>query len=293
MCLKFQKKMLFLHVKLVFLSIMTNNFEIKLYDSEKIRITTYGSTPDDYKYHVIYVHGFKGFKDWGFVPYLGEYFEKKGIYLITFNFSLNGIGDKFDEFTEMEKFAANTFSREIFELNEVINNYKAGLFCSNPKKVSLIGHSRGGAIAALCSNNVNVNKIALWSAIAKLDRYTDRQKQVWKKDGFVEILNTRTNQVMKLNSTLLDDVENNKDGSLSMQKALCNLQKPLLIAHGTNDLTVPIEEGEQLFEWSNKELASFVKIEKASHTFDIQHPFAGTNDKFEELLEKTYKFIIH
>ncbi|MFH0735069.1 MAG: alpha/beta hydrolase [bacterium] len=272
---------------------MTNNFEIKLPDAEKIRITAFGSNPNDYKYHAVYVHGFKGFKDWGFVPYMGEYFEKRGVYLITFNFSLNGIGDKLNEFTEMDKFAANTFTREMLELNRLIKDYSEGYFSSNPQKLTLIGHSRGGAIAALCSDNIFVNKTVLWSSIAKLDRYTARQKQIWKKTGYVEVVNTRTNQVMKLNSTLLEDIENNKNSTLSLQKALKNLHKPLLILHGTNDVSVPIEEGEQLYKWSNKEFSGFIKIDKASHTFDIQHPYTGTNDKFEKLLEETHKFIIH
>jgi len=39
----------------------------------------------------VYVHGFKGFKDWGFVPYIGETFASKGFAFLTFNFSHNGI----------------------------------------------------------------------------------------------------------------------------------------------------------------------------------------------------------
>lgn len=268
------------------------NLEIILEDLEKIKITTNGNSPSEFKHHAVFVHGFKGFKNWGFIPYFSEYCAKKGIYLITFNFSLNGIGEDPLELSEMDKFAKNTFTREVFELNKIIESFENGFFGkTNNSKLTLIGHSRGGAISALCADNINVEKLVLWAAIAKLDRYTERQKAYWKKVGFIEIENTRTHQMMRLNSTLLDDIESNKDDSLSMEKALKKLCKPILIAHGTNDLTVPIEEGEQLYNWTNKEYSKFVKIDKAAHTFDVQHPFTTSNEKFNKLLEETYSFI--
>ncbi|HPN38820.1 MAG TPA: alpha/beta hydrolase [Melioribacteraceae bacterium] len=271
---------------------MKKDIEIILPDNEKIKLTTYGKNPDNYSNHLIYVHGFKGFKDWGFIPYMGEYFEKLGIFVITFNFSLNGIGEEPTEFTEIDKFSKNTFSREVYELNFILEKYQAGLFGNSIKnKLSILGHSRGGSIATFCGSNPIVNKVVLWASIAKLDRYTERQKEIWKKEGFVEIVNTRTNQVMRLDVSLLHDIESNKDDRLSIEKAIKNLNKPLLIAHGTNDLTVPIEEGYQLLDWSNKELTNFIKVEKGSHTFDITHPFMGSNEKFEFLLKETYNFI--
>lgn len=271
---------------------MKQNFNINLPDNEIIKVSIYGNNPDEYKYHLIYVHGFKGFKDWGFIPYMADYFEKRGIFTITFNFSLNGIGEKEDEFTEIDKFAKNTFSREVFELSYLLEKYKEGYFGKfSDKQLTLLGHSRGGAISIFCANNPLVNKVVLWASIAKLDRYTERQKQQWKKDGYVEVINTRTNQVFKLNVTLLDDIEKNKDDKLSIQKALSTLYKPILIAHGSNDLTVPMEESYQIYEMTNKNYSKHLIIDKASHTFDINHPFNGSNNKFDLLLNETYNFI--
>jgi hypothetical protein len=54
---------------------------------------------------IIFVHGFKGFKDWGFGPYLAKYLSTKGFFVITFNFSHNGVSIPMDEFTELDKFA--------------------------------------------------------------------------------------------------------------------------------------------------------------------------------------------
>ena len=41
---------------------------------------------------------------------------------------------------------------------------------------------------------------------------------------------------------------------------------------------------------SNKELTEFVKIQATGHTFDIVHPFQGTNPKFEKVLNNTLEF---
>ena len=41
---------------------------------------------------VVVVHGFKGFKDWGFFPHLCEEIAAGGHAVVSFNFSWNGIG---------------------------------------------------------------------------------------------------------------------------------------------------------------------------------------------------------
>ena len=270
---------------------MRKDFLLVTKKSNKIRITVYGSDNLKSAPCLIFVHGFKGFKDWGFGPYIGDYFAKKGFFVITFNFSHNGIGEGKTEFTELDKFAENTFSLEVAELNEVIDAYINSFFGGKSDKgIGIAGHSRGGAIALLTSQNrPEVKAVTVWSSVSKLDRYSERQKEEWRKKGVFNILNTRTKQVMPLNLTLLDDIENNGD-ALSIQNAAKNLSKPFLIIHGENDLAVPFQEAEQLLEWADKENSELIKIDKAGHTFDIKHPFEESNPKFETVLDKTENF---
>jgi len=270
---------------------MSSEFLLISKKSNKIRFTVYGLENLKSAPCLIFVHGFKGFKDWGFGPYIGDYFAKKGFFVITFNFSHNGIGEGKTEFTELDKFSENTFSLEVEELNEVIDAYQNSFFGGKADKgIGITGHSRGGAIALLTSQNRSeVKAVSVWSSVSKLDRYSERQKEEWRKKGVFNILNTRTKQVMQLNLTLLDDIENNSE-ELSIKNAARNLSKPFLIVHGENDLAVPFHEAEQLLEWSSKESSVFVKIDKAGHTFDIKHPFDGSNPKFETVLDKTENF---
>ena len=274
---------------------MNKDYTFSASDGEKLRITTYLNKSLFFGKTLVFVHGFKGFKDWGFGPYLGEYFANRGFFVITFNFSHNGIGENKTEFNELEKFAKNTFSREVRELNEIISAFRNDFFeVKGNTTLGLIGHSRGGAIVPLTASKRNdVDAVVTWAAISKLDRYSKRQNQEWRKKGFFEILNTRTNQMMRLDIGLLDDIENNANSSLNIENALKNLNKPLLIAHGEQDLAVPIAEAEQLYNWSDKSRTEFYKLFSTGHTFDIVHPFNSTSEKFEKLLDKTTNFFVN
>ena len=213
-------------------------------------------------------------------------------FVITFNFSHNGIGENLTEFTELDKFAENTFSLEISELSELIEAYKSNFFGESiNQSLGLLGHSRGGGISILTSKQVNdIKATAVWASVSNFDRYSNRQKEVWRKKGVFEVLNTRTKQVMRLNVSLLDDLEKNKSTTLNIENAVKNLNKPLFIAHGEQDLAVPLSEAEVLYSWSNKDMTEFYRIPSTGHTFDAKHPFEGSNPGLDSLLEKTGNF---
>jgi dienelactone hydrolase len=54
---------------------------------------------------IIFLHGFKGFKNWGPFPFVCEQIASHGFISIAFNFSHNGIGEDFLNFTELDRFA--------------------------------------------------------------------------------------------------------------------------------------------------------------------------------------------
>lgn len=271
---------------------MKKDFILKTPSSDVIRISTFENEDLKVKPCVIFIHGFKGFKDWGFVQYLAEDFSQCGFFVITFNFSHNGVGNSLTEFDELEKFAKNTISREVEELGLVVNSYKNAIFTSNvSEKVGILGHSRGGGVSLiLASQKSEISAVAVWASISKFDRYTKKQIDSWKKDGFTEVLNSRTNQMMKLGIELLNDIEANKHDLLSIEKAVRNLNKPLFIAHGDQDTSVPFVEAEEIYSWADKDLTTFLEIPAAGHTFDVVHPFNGSNPKFDLLLTKTNSF---
>lgn len=271
---------------------MKKDFVLITKKSEKIRITAYGYDNKNSAPCLIFVHGFKGFKDWGFWPFVGNYFADNGYFVITFNFSHNGIGQNLTEFTELDKFAANTFSLEYEELNEIIDAYLNNFFGGRSNlPIGVVGHSRGGGTSLLVSSGRNeIGAAVLWASISNFNRYSPRQIEEWRNKGVFEVLNTRTNQMMKLNFSLIEDLEKNEDNLLNLENAAKNLNKPLLILHGEQDLAVPIKEAEQIYNWSNREISEFHKISATGHTFEVTHPFEGSNPKLDFVLEKTMKF---
>ena len=271
---------------------MHNDFVFRTSKDNVLNITAYGIENIGKIPCIFLVHGFKGFKDWGFGPYIGEFLSENGFFVCTFNFSHNGIGNNPTEFTELNKFAENTFSLEISELSELIDAYFNGFFGKvTDSGIGLIGHSRGCGIALLTAlNKKNVNAVAVWASVSDFDRYSERQKEKWRKKGIFEVLNSRTKQVMRLNLGLLEDLEKNRDSLLNIEKSVKGLNRPLLIVHGEQDLAVPVKEGEKLYNLSNKDLTDFVKIPATGHTFDVVHPFKGSNPKFEKVLSRTLDF---
>ena len=272
---------------------MSKDFILTTTRNDNIRLTAFGINKISSAPCLIFVHGFKGFKDWGFGPYLGQYFADRGFFVLTFNFSHNGVGESLTEFVELDKFADNTFSLEISELTEIIDAYLNGFFgtVGDKRKIGLVGHSRGGAISLLTARRKpEINAVGIWASVSKLDRYSERQKENWRKKGAFEVQNSRTKQIMRLNLSLLEDIEKNKAGLLNIENAVRNLNRPLFIAHGSEDLAVPVAEAEQIYEWSNKDLTEFFKIAAVGHTFGMKHPFEGSNLKFDLLLDKTITF---
>jgi len=271
---------------------MNKDFVLNTKKNEKIRISCYGYENIESAPCLICVHGFKGFKDWGFWPYVGKFLAENGFFVLTFNFSHNGVGESLTEFSELNKFADNTISLELDELDEIADAYLDNNF-GNVKnlRLGILGHSRGGGEAFLFgSRKKQIKAVVTWAAVANFNRYSKRQEKQWFNRGYFEVLNSRTNQMMRLNVSLLEDIQNNKENLLNIEKAVSQLNKPLLLIHGEQDLTVPIKEAELIYKNSNKELTELYRITATGHTFDITHPFVGSNPKFDSVLEKTLDF---
>lgn len=261
-------------------------------DGERLAVSTYGQPDPDHPRCAIYVHGFKGFKDWGFVPYIGEFLARRKFLVVTFNFSHNGIGAVSTEFTELDKFERNTFSREVRELSEVIDACRDGVFGpSDGMTLGLLGHSRGGGIALLtAARRPEADAVVTWSSVATFDRYSEETKKKWRRDGYIEVVNQRTGQIMRLGLELLDDFEQHKADSLNIEKAVKNLSRPLLIVHGDDDESVPVEEARQIYAWADKQKTLLATIPDTGHTFGAKHPFEGTNPELDEALTRSADF---
>ncbi|MEI7485120.1 MAG: prolyl oligopeptidase family serine peptidase [Ignavibacteriota bacterium] len=244
---------------------------------------------------LLFCHGFKGFKDWGCFPYMFDKFANANIFTVSFNFSLNGVDNEKNnpvDFERLDDFARNTFSEELDDLGCVIDYLEEvkDKYNYNFDSLILAGHSRGGGIAILkTAEDKRIKKLITLASVDELNRYGDETKRMWKERGFVEALNTRTRQKMRMNVSLLEDLENNYS-RLNIKDAMKKANVPTLIMHGTEDLAVEKSEAETLYNLCNKDITKLVILEKTGHTFGAVHPFAGTTPHLEEVIEEIITF---
>jgi len=201
---------------------------------------------------VFLIHGYKGFKDWGFFPFLGASLASAGFRAVGFNFSGSGIGSDGATFSEVDLFERNTYSQELEDVSTVVRAFARPdeSFPFAPSgPTALFGHSRGGGMALLSAARVpHLETLVSWSSISSTDRWDEAAKASWRSQGGMDVVNSRTGQRFRLRTDLLDDVERNA-GRLDIESAARGLTIPFLIVHGEKDESVGAEEGRRLFGW--------------------------------------------
>ncbi len=241
---------------------------------------------------IVVCHGFKGFKDWGFFPYLADRLaQRTGALVVSFNFSGSGIGPDLETFSDLEAFACNTFSRELSDLGRILDGLAAGrlgqVTFEPPEVVGLIGHSRGAAAAVLVgAARPEVRVVVTWAGIGSVFRYEDYFAEGLEEDGVMQILNARTGQRLPLYRDVLDDMRANRT-ALDMEGGAALLGSTLLIVHGTDDEAVPIREAYALHGAAPG--SHLAVIEGAGHTMDASHPFPGSNPRLDEAVLLTVR----
>jgi alpha-beta hydrolase superfamily lysophospholipase len=240
---------------------------------------------------VVLCHGFKGFAHWGFFPYLAQTLAENGLTAITFDFSGSGIGPDRESFTEPGAFAGNTLSREQEDLENLVDYARRRKLIEG--KFGLFGHSRGGGTAILFTAGVdsNVSSLVTWSSISYPNRWSSEDVITWRRQGYVDVTNSRTGQIMRLDTDLLDDVELHGKTKLDIEAAARKIKVPWLIVHGTGDETVPSSEAEKLHSLSPG-VSTLRLIKGANHGFDAKHPLGEAPPVLEKVAQETVKFFV-
>ncbi len=244
---------------------------------------------------VILIHGFRAFKDWGFFPYFANKLNEAGYISACIDFSLNTVIDKEKSIFDMEKFAINTVSQEILEINSFIEDIVSGKVLTKSennlwnKQIYLIGHSLGGALAiSVASKNDNiVKKLVTINSISDFDIYTEKQKEKWFNLGYKEFFDSNTNQTFRLNLTFLTD-RLTYSGNKSVASMVSKLNIPYLILHSENDITVSLKASDILYNASNKQYTEKIILKHTNHTLGVKHPFTNSN----KYLDNTINIIV-
>ncbi|SFQ23047.1 alpha/beta hydrolase family protein [Salibacterium halotolerans] len=236
---------------------------------------------------VIICHGFKGYKDWNFFPYTAEELAGSGYYAIRFNFSCNGV-DK-EDFDELDKFAVNTYTRELKDLEALLQAAKDGdlpysdMFDTD--RTGIVGHSRGGATSIIfASEHPEVKSVVTWNGVADVDFLGEELKQDIREKGAGYIANKRTNQDMPIKANLLEDIESNRE-RFDILSRINEMHAPLHIIQGDADGSWLQEGAEKMRDAASEH--SLTIIEGGTHTFNAAHPMEHVPRELEQAMEKT------
>lgn len=238
---------------------------------------------------VVFCHGYKGFKDWGAWNLVARAFAEAGFFFMKFNFSHNGgTVDQPIDFPDLEAFAQNNFSKELEDLDRMIDHIKnSDRFKEegSSENISLIGHSRGGGMALIkAEEDSRVKNVITWAGICDFKaRFNEDSKEFkeWQKTGITYVENGRTKQQMPHDFQFYSDFKANED-RLTIRRAVNNISIPQLIIHGSEDQTVFKEEASALHSWNPKSRLEI--IEAANHVFGSRHPWV--ENEMPEYLRK-------
>ena len=227
---------------------------------------------------ILHVHGFKGFKDWGYFNLIANHAALRGFIFVKMNFSRNGTTPEHPvDFVELEAFGQNNFSIEQDDMGKVIDFVYASDFPVGPGELNLqqlylTGHSRGGAAVILKGyHDQRIKAIASWAGVNNLgSHYTPEEVKTWKDKGVTYVENSRTKQLMPLYFQLVEDYLKNEE-KLNVPLAIKKMNIPFLVIHGTHDPTVPVRMAYQTKEWNPSVHLDI--IEGADHVFGGAHPW--------------------
>jgi uncharacterized protein len=248
---------------------------------------------------VLFLHGFKGFKDWGTFPDACIEIASTGYAVLAMNFSLNGTGDNPYEFDRLDLFARETLSQDLEDVASVLEalrngTIKSSLVTMDTHNVAVIGHSRGGHTAVVAASELDqITLVVTWAAVSNvLKHWSEAQIKDWTTKGYTEILNSRTGQKMRVDRVVYDDAVENEKRLMAVNRVK-DLNLPCCFIHGTDDDAVSFEHTQILYENCPSSEKDRIFIDGANHTFGSTHPYMDDNlpKKFTEVLDHTLRWL--
>ncbi|MEW9698027.1 alpha/beta hydrolase family protein [Paenibacillus sp. SI8] len=265
-------------------------FEIKIEHERVVRGDFYASATQPSKGTLLLCHGYKGFKDWGMFPHVASALNED-VDVVSINLSHNGVGEDLLNFTELDKFARATYSKDVEDVEAVVNFIHSHLSAGEPRKpIFLLGHSRGAGVFLIYAldHPEQVSGVISWNGISDVDLLTEENKAEMRERGRSYTLNGRTKQQMPLDLVILEDMEQNAD-RYDLIGRVKEAVFPITLIQGTEDSTRWIAGSASLVE-SNPEIQWF-RIAEGNHTFGTVHPYQGATKALQEAIAVTKKTI--
>lgn len=249
---------------------------------------------------LLFLHGLKGFKDWGPFPDACEDLSRAGYAVLAFNASHSGVSEFATDIDREDLFRTMTISQDIADVGSIIKALKEGEITTSKvildaEKIGIIGHSRGGHHAIVASAEFpEIQVLVSWAAVADfVEFWTPEMIADWEKGKDVKIENVRTGKMLAMSADGYQDLLA-RPKRLTALSRVKELHIPSLFIAGKQDESVPISHTERLFRACPSDKKELRLIPDTGHTFGAVHPFTESDypPHFSELVEFTESWFL-
>ena len=247
---------------------------------------------------VLIAHGFKGYKDYGMFPCIARSLAEAGFIAHRFNFSHSGMTDNIETFERPDLFEKDTWNKQVFDYRAVIDAVANGNIDGAGMKYVMFGHSRGGVTALLTagrfagdSSMVQPAGVVTASAPSQCNNLTQEMAEQMKSEGYLVSPSSRTGQDLRIGRSYLTEQEEDPAGH-DLLGMVRKLDCPLMIFHGEQDPTVPIDCATQISIEAGKN-ALMIAIVGADHVFNTPNPLPAdqpASPQLQTMLDRMAEF---
>lgn len=240
--------------------------------------------------HILLAHGFKGYKDYGFIPWLSEHLAGVGHVVHRFNFSHGGMEHGHGSFDE-SAFQEDTWNRQVEDLLLLFKASRRGeLPGGTPGGILLAGHSRGGVTSLLTAGRHAgeevldpLRGIATLASPAACLQMTDHDQERLLEEGRLASPSSRTGQLLHVGRSWLSE-QLDAPEEHDLLAVAGKVKVPVHVIHGSEDDAVPVESAHAIGD-AVESLTGRVLIEGANHVFNTSNPFSVDGEASPELRE--------
>ncbi|MEZ6163365.1 MAG: alpha/beta hydrolase [Phycisphaerales bacterium] len=233
------------------------------------------------------LHGFKGYKDYGFIPLLAHDLCERGVLVHRFNFSTSGMTNDISTFARPDLFELDTWTRQVGDVRRVVQAVREGEIAGMDLPLFLIGHSRGGATALLSAgrhqDELGLAGVATINAVDRCCRMSETEQRAMLERGYTITQSARTKQDLRIDAGWLrEQLASPEDHDVLLQGSRCGL--PACILHGDADDAVEISAGEAIAHKLNTPL---IVLKNANHVLNMPNPSEIRATRSPTLLKTT------
>lgn len=221
---------------------------------------------------VLMIHGFKGYKDYGFIPVMAHDLCAQGVLVHRFNLSTSGMTNDTGTFARPDLFELDTWTRQVDDVRCVLRAIKDGVLTGRGTPRFLVGHSRGGATALLTAgrhrDEAELSGVVTINAVDRCCRMNDDEQRAMLERGYTLTESARTGQTLRIDARWLREQLQDPDAhNVLLQASRCGVG--VCVMHGDEDDAVHMSAGEAI---ANHAGTPLIVLAGSNHVLNMPNP---------------------